>query len=287
MAKEAEIKTNDLLSQFPEFSYQDAVLGKVIYDYYGKRVLEYKSSKGKLLALKIGKPKGLCRSQGEMMSYAAEHGVLAPKVFGTYNIVIERSIARVMVSELVPGVPLVGVWKKMSRNDQASIKNQLRDQIHHMRTLTQPFIGCINRQPVRNIYDTIANSYCGPFDDAETFDEWCVKRLYGGDISKSQKWRERLKQQRDTSSKGFVLTHGDLSPRNIMVQGNKITGIIDWERSGFFPEHVEYATAVGLCGGMEKWWIPVLKEILEPYKCSKEIVKFTGLIEERIGEVRS
>ena len=66
-----------------------------------------------------------------------------------------------------------------------------------------------------------------------------------------------------------------------MVEGSTITGIIDWELSGFFPEHVEYALAIGLGPGIEKWWIPVLKEVLEP--CSKNMVRFAGLIEERLG----
>lgn len=41
----------------------------------------------------------------------------------------------------------------------------------------------------------------------------------------------------------FVLTHGDLAARNIMVHECKITGIADWEYSGFFPEYMEYALA--------------------------------------------
>ncbi|PPQ84959.1 hypothetical protein CVT25_004472 [Psilocybe cyanescens] len=36
-------------------------------------------------------------------------------------------------------------------------------------------------------------------------------------------------------------THGDLLPKNIMVDGSTITGIIDWELSGFYPEYWEYA----------------------------------------------
>lgn len=37
----------------------------------------------------------------------------------------------------------------------------------------------------------------------------------------------------------FVLTHGDLSPRNIMVDGSKVTGIVDWDNAGFYPEWAE------------------------------------------------
>lgn len=280
MKEKEKLETNDQLPKFPKFSYLDAVIGKEIHNFWGNRVLEHINSKGKLLALKVSSPDGLDCSQGDMMSYAAEHGVLAPKVFGTYDIVTKKPIARVMVSERVPGIPLVDIWRDMSQHDQTSIKEQLRAQIRHMRTLTQPFIGRVNQQPTRNLYDTTFTRYCGPFEDEKSFDDWCLTRLYGGGFQQ-KKWQRILEKQRRTSSGKFVLTHGDLSPRNILVQGGTITGIIDWELSGFFPEYVEYATAVGLNSGMEKWWIPVLQEVLEP--CSKDMIKFTGLIEERVG----
>ena len=39
-----------------------------------------------------------------------------------------------------------------------------------------------------------------------------------------------------------VFAHGDIAPRNIMIdeKGN-ITGIIDWEYAGWYPDHWEYA----------------------------------------------
>lgn len=39
-----------------------------------------------------------------------------------------------------------------------------------------------------------------------------------------------------------VFTHGDIAPRNIMVDENgNITGIIDWEWAGWYPDYWEYA----------------------------------------------
>ncbi|KAI0393458.1 hypothetical protein F5Y17DRAFT_458920 [Xylariaceae sp. FL0594] len=37
-----------------------------------------------------------------------------------------------------------------------------------------------------------------------------------------------------------VLSHCDLAPRNIMVQDGTITGLIDWEFCGWYPEYWEY-----------------------------------------------
>lgn len=39
-----------------------------------------------------------------------------------------------------------------------------------------------------------------------------------------------------------VFTHGDIAPRNIMVtDSGSITGLIDWENAGWYPDYWEYA----------------------------------------------
>lgn len=41
-----------------------------------------------------------------------------------------------------------------------------------------------------------------------------------------------------------VLTHSDLSPRNILIQRNQIVAIVDWEMAGFYPAYWEYVKAL-------------------------------------------
>lgn len=67
----------------------------------------------------------------------------------------------------------------------------------------------------------------------------------------------------------FVLRNGDLSTRNIMVHEGRISGIVDWEYSGFFPKYIEYALAMVIHDCIEEWWLPVLKETLEPCGCKR------------------
>lgn len=39
-----------------------------------------------------------------------------------------------------------------------------------------------------------------------------------------------------------VFTHADIAPRNIMIdEQNKVTGILDWEYAGWYPDYWEYA----------------------------------------------
>lgn len=55
----------------------------------------------------------------------------------------------------------------------------------------------------------------------------------------------------DSTKTGIVFTHGDIRPANIMVDRNdqgvwKITAIIDWEATGFYPEYWEAVKATNL-----------------------------------------
>ncbi|RYP10934.1 hypothetical protein DL764_000370 [Monosporascus ibericus] len=264
------------LDKLRDMRYPDAVQGKEIYNFMGGRVIEHRTSKSDVLAIKVNST--INRSEGDMMHYAAMNGVRAPRVRGVYDIVGTRRLARAMVSERVPGVPLADVWQTLSAADKSTIKDQLRTQLARMRACTQPFIGRVGRQKTRNVYDGFGGSYCGPFADEKAFDDWCLAHIPGGPLMRF-KWRWLLESERkNRRAASFVLTHGDLTPRNIIVQGNVIMGIVDWERSGFFPEYAEYAFAMMLCPSHEEWWIPVLMELLPP--CSKRRLEFTGMVDE-------
>ncbi|KAL2142874.1 hypothetical protein VTI28DRAFT_642 [Corynascus sepedonium] len=278
--------------QLRNMRYVDAVqASSEIYNFFGGRVLEHTTPHGDVLAIKVSSR--IDRSEGDMMHYAATHGLRAPRVRGVYDILVgtgtttTRRLASAMVSERAPGVPLADVWQDaMTAADRDAVKTQLRDQLARMRACSEPFIGRVGGQPVRNVYDAALvgpDSYCGPFADEAAFDDWCLARIPGGPLARA-KWRWLLNAERKRrgarDSNRFVLTHGDLTPRNIIVQGNVVTGIVDWERSGFFPEYAEYAFAMALCHSHEEWWIPVLEELLP--SCSKQRLEFTRLVEEGV-----
>lgn len=267
---------------FKRLPYQDAVLGGLeiqAYTKWGGKVFEHRSSAGAILALKRRPAEFLHQSEADLMHYAATHGVKAPRVRGLYEI-LTKPRAKVMVSDRVPGRPLVELWQTATAAEQASYKAQLREQFARMRECTQPFIGRlgVSGEPIStvNVYDRLGFTELGPFNDDNEFEEWVRARAIrrAGPISR-YKWRKFFEREQRNASHRYVLTHCDLAPRNIMAQDGVITGIVDWGRSGFFPEYAEYAFAMELSPSIEKWWIPVLKETLQP--CSKDRLKFTKL----------
>lgn len=205
-----------------------------------------------------------------MIAYANEQGILTPRVWECRPHGDDDQIA--MISDYVPGKTLGEVWHSLNERQRDSIKDQLKIQIRLFRKCTQQYIGRINRQPARNLYQGIRREYnLGSFDSEAEFDEWCLQRVKKGNFFnfiKKHRWQRTLSKLRKESSSStkFVLTNGDLFPRNIMVDddGEKITGILDWENSGFFPEYVEHTLAKDVYDYYgEEWWRPVLMEVLE------------------------
>lgn len=72
-----------------------------------------------------------------------------------------------------------------------------------------------------------------------------------------------------------VLTHGDLSPRNIIVQDNKITGLIDWEIAGWFPEYWEYVKFFHRPFIHKDWFDYASNIFSEPY--IEDLINYEGI----------
>lgn len=130
-----------------------------------------------------------------------------------------------MISDYVLGKTLGEVWHSLNESQHISIKDQLKVQIYLFRECTKQYIGRINHQPARNLCQGIRREYIGTFDTEAKFDEWCLQRVKGP--FEKCRWERTLSKLHKEISTKFVLTHGDLFPRNIMVDNGKITGILD------------------------------------------------------------
>lgn len=64
----------------------------------------------------------------------------------------------------------------------------------------------------------------------------------------------------------IVFTHGDLYPRNILGENGKVTGIVDWENAGFFPEYWEYTKMHYTVRSLIRWLADVVDRVFEGYR---------------------
>ncbi|KAK2740529.1 hypothetical protein FQN55_008872 [Onygenales sp. PD_40] len=64
----------------------------------------------------------------------------------------------------------------------------------------------------------------------------------------------------------IVFTHGDLNPRNILAENGKITGIVDWENAGWFPEYWEYTKSHYTVRSLIRWLADLVDQVFEGYR---------------------
>ncbi|KLJ13144.1 hypothetical protein EMPG_11900 [Blastomyces silverae] len=65
-------------------------------------------------------------------------------------------------------------------------------------------------------------------------------------------------------------THGDFSPRNIMVENGEVKAVLDGDRAGWYPENWNQNRILSENPGI-RYNYPYLKHII-PFKYAQEIV---------------
>jgi len=61
-----------------------------------------------------------------------------------------------------------------------------------------------------------------------------------------------------------VFSHGDLSSLNILVDGESVVGIVDWETAGWWPPYWEYATAHQV-NPRNLFWAEHVDKVVDPW----------------------
>lgn len=70
----------------------------------------------------------------------------------------------------------------------------------------------------------------------------------------------------------IVFTHADLNLRNILVDENgRISGIVDWECAGWYPEYWEYTKMHFTVRATSRWLADVANEIFPNYQDELEV----------------
>lgn len=139
-----------------------------------------------------------------------------------------------------------------------SIADELHSYISQLRNLKGDYIGAVERG--KAVIGQIESIEGGPFDSEQEFNEFIL-----GDIVKAAPDLLRhcakfaLMDNHD-----IVFTHADFAPRNILVDEGRVTGIIDWEYTGWYLEHWEYIQALKHLKPMPDW-PEYLSRILPPH----------------------
>jgi COMPASS component SPP1 len=121
------------------------------------------------------------------------------------------------VQERIPGVALAVAWQYLSLSQKLSFKQQAREVLRKLRTVTPP------REMGRR-------SYVVPDPDPVTHRGIQVLErdiLFGEE-------EEEEEEENDNRDVDLGLMHNDFTLSNCIVDNDRIVGLVDWEMAGFF-----------------------------------------------------
>lgn len=190
-------------------------------------------------------------SEAETLRFVrSKTSIPVPEVYDEY---IDDSIDRgVIVMEYIEGDVLRDVWETMTEEEQEEIISQLRGSMEELRSVKGDFIGSIDKSSCEDPIFTSELGSFGPYAGEDEFHEGIIRAMGTAD---GAPWvRQTVGFVRALPRHEIVMTHSDLTPRNILVRDGKVVGIIDWEMAGFFPEYWEYVKALCYPDWESRWF---------------------------------
>jgi serine/threonine protein kinase len=224
---------------------------------YPGRHIEHIQRVGKNTLLKF--KRGLRLSEALTMEYVRTRtNIPVPRVRRVFYVKEQLYIAMDYIHN---AVSLSSHWNKISLARRHTVVLELKEYLTMLRRLPPPYPGKIEAIDGEGCLEpTIAPlTSVGPFENVnELFNSLGVNIVLQQLYAKEMKHRyryigdvraiRRCADHASSDSYRTVLTHGDLSPRNILVdpKTDKIVSIIDWEYAGWYPEYWEYVRAYSM-----------------------------------------
>ncbi|KAL3422394.1 hypothetical protein PVAG01_06550 [Phlyctema vagabunda] len=174
------------------------------------------------------------------MQFVAKHTTIpVPKVICSFTHNGSASI----VMERIHGDVIGKGWVSRSAESKSKILSQLKGIAEEMHDLTPPRGFGVSNIDGGELSDPRIPGPLnfGPYETIPDFHRY----LRGGLMSNEENpiaVNELIKWQ-----DGFwpwpTFTHGDLSSSNILVRGDEIVGIVNWQTAGWLPPYWEYTMA--------------------------------------------
>ncbi|PLB54596.1 hypothetical protein P170DRAFT_452329 [Aspergillus steynii IBT 23096] len=158
----------------------------------------------------------------------------------------------------IPGEPLSKVWSKLSTDEKERIAKQTAEYLQQLHNLQSDKIQSLGGRPAFSNF-LFKNKDSKPSQGllASGSNLWAdMERGLKETIPEAARVR---RQHCMPSAMPYTFTHGDLTNVNIMVENGSLTGILDWEMSGYFPVYEE-----------DREWKALLRKYMPDYGVARE-----------------
>ncbi|KAJ5088797.1 hypothetical protein N7456_012413 [Penicillium angulare] len=199
-------------------------------------------------------------SEASTMQFISQNtSIPVPKVLCSFN----HSKKTYIVMEKIKGDIIGNGWVRRSEYSKTKLLSQLAEQIRKMRDIQPPQgtkISSINGESLFDCRLPGTTMRFGPFDTVQEFHRH-LREGTEHDPRLPADVQDLISQHDNTWP--LVFTHGDLSSLNVLVRGENIVGIIDWETAGWYPSYWEYTTAYQV-NPQNSFWIHEIDKFLQP-----------------------
>ncbi|KAL9129206.1 MAG: hypothetical protein Q9217_002275 [Psora testacea] len=192
------------------------------------------------------------------MQYLAQNApaIPAPKPLG---LLVSDNTTYIFMS-FVPGLTVDKIWSELSGDQKSFLRDQFNGLLMKLRDLRVPDHVSLGGTRNEGCKDTRRHTrICRkPVESCAEFEDF----IFSGPHFGSFEYITQLRRLLRSHTAEIVFTHGDFRPENIMVQsdlhGNyTLSGIVDWEKSGFYPDYVECIKATSNMSSLteEDWYL--------------------------------
>jgi serine/threonine protein kinase len=214
-------------------------------------------------------------TEAATMRFVADNtSIPVPKVWCSF----EHKGRAYIVMERIDGHYITKDWNTRSQESKDKLLAQLKTMIQELRSLQPPPGSGVESCIGGSMHDSRISRperRFGPFKTIHEFHLWLRGGLQPSEVKMTglmtqedyDAFMEMAKQQ-DGPWPRTVFTHADLNPTNILVRGDEVVSIIDWEFSGWYPHYWEY-TAAFCTQILATGWQELLGSFLEP--CPEEL----------------
>ncbi|KAH9205464.1 kinase-like domain-containing protein [Leptodontidium sp. 2 PMI_412] len=180
------------------------------------------------LYMKHGRGKLVPQGEASALRLVEGHtNIPAPRLIDS----ITRDNHTYLVMTRVPGVPLSQAIPFMSYPERKQLAMDLRAYVLEFQKIPNTNGALICDSDGGPVFDyRIPKRSAGPFDSEKDFNDYLITQ-------------ESLRGPTHSTSHKITFTHADLNLTNILVDGNRLSGLVDFGCAGFYPEYWEFTKA--------------------------------------------
>jgi len=212
---------------------------------------------------------------------ASNTSIRVPEVYCAF----EYDDVKFILMEWIDGVPIKKAWLNRPEAERDDMMRQLRGYFDQLKAIPHPLPGAIAAD-MQSLFDPrLAGGECefGPFANEKDFNKYLRSGVHANSkvlhSTEPKCWMRKDEQDeikkmiamQDTEGHKICFSHGNPNTYNILVKGNKVVALIDFEMAGFYPEYWDYCRAMNVGNVTSQFWKDEVGKFLTPYPAELEM----------------